>query len=335
MPTTAQNGRHILVSGGAGYVGSRVTAHLLQAGYAVTVLDKLVYGGEALLPFYGNERLKLLRGDVREARAVAAALEGVGAIVHLAAVVGEPACSVDTQQSWSINVDGSKTVLAAARDAKVTRLIFVSTCSNYGVGRPGELATEDSPLNPLSDYARAKVECEKLVLSEPPPPMTTVLRFGTVCGLSGRMRFDLLVSEMAKKCARGEKIDIFSPDAWRPFLHIADAARAIEHVLKASPNQTASRVFNVVGENYQKRGLAELARRYFPAVEIAVADNTPDLRDYRVDGSRITRDLGFKTRHSVEDAFRETAQAVIAGVFRDPCWPGHSAIPLDPAALRP
>jgi len=131
------------------------------------------------------------------------------------------------------------------------------------VAAPGKLATEDSPLNPLSEYSCAKVECEKLVLAAAPPPACTVLRFGTICGLSGRKRFDLLVSDMAKKCARGEKIDIFASEAWRSFLHILDAGRAIEHILKSSPNQTARRVFNLVGENYQKRGLVALGRRHF------------------------------------------------------------------------
>lgn len=327
--------RCILITGGAGYVGARVTAHLLQTGHAVTVFDKLVYGGEALLPFHGNERFKLVRADVRDRAAVAAALAGAYAVVHFAGVVGEQACASDPEQSWSINIEGPKTVLAAAHAAKVERLIFISTCSNYGVSKPGELATEDATLNPLSDYARAKVECEKLMIGASPPPDCTVLRFGTICGLSGRMRFDLLVSEMAKKCARGEKVDIFSPDAWRPFLHVADAARAIERILRSSSNQVARRVFNVVGENYQKRGLIELARRHFPQIEIAITERSPDLRDYRVDGSRITRELGFKPLYSVEEAFCETAQAVSDGIFRDPDWPGHSAVPLDTAALRP
>ena len=325
----------ILITGGAGYLGSRVTAYLLAAGCDVTVFDKLVYGGEALLPFNRTARFKLVRGDVRDVRALATVLAEVDTIVHFAAVVGEPACAVDPEQSWSINVDGTKTVLAAVQAAKATRLIFVSTCSNYGVAKPGELATEESVLNPLSDYARAKVECERFILAAAPPPASTVLRFGTICGLSGRMRFDLLVSEMAKKCAQGEKIDIFSPDAWRPFLHIADAARAIEHIINSSPNATTRRVFNVVGENYQKRGLVELAKRHFPAIDIVVTDKNPDLRDYRVDGGRIERELGFKPIYTVEDAFCETAGAVRDGMFRDPDWRGHSAIPLDPWAFRP
>ena len=327
--------QNVLVTGGAGYLGSRVTAHLLVAGYHVTVFDKLVYGGEALLPFNRHERFRLVRGDVRDRHAVAAALAGIDAIVHFAAVVGEPACSVDPEQSWSINVGGSKAVLAAAHTAETARLVFISTCSNYGVSKPGELATEESPLNPLSDYACAKVECEKMILTAAPPPAATVLRFGTICGLSGRMRFDLLVSEIAKKCALREKIHIFSPNAWRPFLHIADAGRAIDHILKSSSNKTARRVFNVVGENYQKRGLVELARRHFPDVEIAVTDKNPDLRDYQVDGSRITRELNFEPRYTVEDAFCEAAEAIGKGVFRDPDWRGHSAIPFDAASFRP
>lgn len=324
----------ILVTGGAGYVGSRMTAHLLQAGFSVTAFDKLIYGGEALLPFHRHERFNFIRGDVRDANAVARALDGVDAVVHLAAVVGEPACSIDVAQSWSINVDGMKNMFAAARQARTNRFIFISTCSNYGVAKLGELASEDSALNPLSEYARAKVECERLILAEAPPPASTVLRLGTICGLSGRMRFDLLVSEMAKKCALGEKIEIFSPDAWRPFLHMLDAARAVELILNASTNQIAQRVFNVVGENYQKRGLVALAQRHFPKIEIVVTDKNPDLRDYRVDGSRIERELGFKPRYTVEDAFCETAQAVSDGIFRDPDWAGHSAIPLMAAALR-
>jgi len=330
----AEPRQSVLVTGGAGYVGSRVSAHLLHAGYRIIVFDKLVYGGEALLPFHRHARFTLVRGDVRDREAVAAVLVGVDAVVHCAAVVGEPACSVDPEQSWSINVEGSKSVLAAARAAQLSRFIFVSTCSNYGIAKPGELATEDTPLNPLSDYARAKVECERLALAAAPPPATTVLRLGTICGVAARMRFDLLVSEMAKKCARGERIEIFSPDAWRPFLHILDAARAIELILRASSTQIERRIFNVVGENYQKRGLVELARRHFPEVKIALADENPDLRDYRVDGSLITRELGFKPAYTVEDAFCETAKAVGEGAFRDPDWPGHSAIPLHPKLLH-
>lgn len=323
-----------LVTGGAGYIGSVAVAHLLADGHTVAVYDRLLYGGESLLAHASHPRFSLTAGDVRDTARLAAAMAGADAAVHLAAIVGEPACSVDDEATWSINVDGSASTLEAARRAKVGRFLFVSTCSNYGLANPDVVADEDSPLKPLSRYAEAKVECEQFVLKGQGAPITTVLRFGTICGVSGRMRFDLLVSEMARSAVRGETIVLYTPDAWRPFLHVRDAARAIAAWAGAPADAIAGRVYNVVGENYQKRGLADLVRKHFPATRIEITDRAPDLRDYRVSGSRIEQALGFKTTRTVEDAFVETAVAVSQGSFRDPAWEGHSAIPPDPAALR-
>ncbi|HZQ01798.1 MAG TPA: NAD(P)-dependent oxidoreductase [Reyranella sp.] len=320
---------HVLVTGGAGYVGSQVAAHLLADGLRVTVYDRLLYGAEALLAFRHNERFSLIKGDVRDSASLRAALAGVDAVIHLAAVVGEDACNVDRTASWSTNVDGTKSVMNAVAEAGIKRLIFASTCSNYGVAAPGELATETAQLNPLSDYAKAKVECEKVMLSRNDLPCATVLRLGTICGLSARMRFDLLVSEIARNAALGVPIDVFAPDAWRPFLHVKDAARAFRLLLDTPAEKIAHKVFNVVGENIQKRGLVEISKRHFPQGDIKITDKKPDLRDYRVDGGLVAKELGFKPELTVEDAFKETAAAVAAGMFRDPHWKGHSAIPLD------
>ncbi len=320
---------HVLITGGAGYVGSQVTAHLLAEGMRVTVYDRLLYGGEALLAFRHNERFALIRGDVRDRPSLQAAMTGVDAVIHLAAIVGEDACGVDKTASWSTNVDGTKSVMEAVAQAGIKRLIFASTCSNYGVAAPGELATETAKLNPLSDYAKAKVECEKAMLARNDLPCATVLRLGTICGLSARMRFDLLVSEIARNAALGVPIDVFAPDAWRPFLHVKDAARAFRLLLDVPTEKIAHKVFNVVGENIQKRGLVEISQRHFPKSDVKITDKKPDLRDYRVDGALVTKELGFKPEFSVEDAFKETAAAVAAGMFRDPYWKGHSAIPLD------
>lgn len=324
----------VLITGGAGYVGSRVTAHLLDTGNDVTVFDKLIYGGESLIPFQDRRGFALVPGDIRDSDAVVRALTDVDAVIHLAAVVGEQACSIDPEQTWSINCGGTETLIKAAEEAQIRRFVFVSTCSNYGVASPNSLATEDSPLNPLSLYAKAKVQAELLILGSSRLSCATVFRFGTICGISARMRFDLLVSEMAKKAVRREPIQIFAPEAWRPFLHIHDAARAIAHVLQSSVEKIAGRVFNVVGENYQKRGLVEIARRHYPRAEISVTDKNSDLRDYRVDGKRFEQELGFRMGRTVEDAFIETAEAVNNGIFQDPDWAGHSAVPLDAKRLQ-
>ena len=324
----------VLVTGGAGYVGCVVSAHLLAAGWEVTVLDKLVYGGDALLGLFGNPCFRLIAGDVRDPDTMRSALEGVTSVVHLAAVVGEAACAVDPETAWSINFEGTRQALGAARKSSLDRFLFVSTCSNYGISARDLLADETFPLKPLSRYAESKVDAEKLVLENSDFTCGCVLRFATICGLSPRMRFDLLISDMARASALGAPLRIFAPCAWRPFLHVQDAARAIVHCLSAPYESLRANVFNVVGENYQKRGLIQLVRQHYPATPVEVADAAPDLRDYRVSAERIQRQLGFTPRHTVEGAFLETAAAVAAGVFRDPHWAGHSAVPLDPLRLR-
>lgn len=322
----------VLITGGAGYIGSVVCADFAVAGWDVTVLDKLIYGGEGLLSLHALNRVRLVRGDVRDAADVRAAMEGVEAVVHLAAIVGEPACAVDDAMSREINSQGTQTVFETAKAAGVKRFIYVSTCSNYGVSEPNVLTDEDAPLKPLSTYASSKVEGEKLTLSQAGAMGATVLRFGTICGLSPRMRFDLLVSEMARSAALDQPIDIFSPEAWRPFLHVRDAARALRVVLKAPTQLVGGRVYNVVGENTQKSGLVDMVLKHYPRTKVDVASKLPDLRDYRVSADRIFDALGFRPAYTIEDAFLETAAAVTSGLFRDPFWRGHSALP-DSATL--
>ena len=322
-----------LITGGAGYIGSVAVAHLLAEGHSITVYDRLIYGGESLLAHASHDRFSLVVGDVRDTPRLAAAMAGADAVVHLAAIVGEPACSVDDEASWSINVDGTASALEAASRAGIGRFLFVSTCSNYGLANADVIADEDAPLQPLSRYAEAKVACERVALSSPHRG-ATVLRFGTICGISPRMRFDLLVSEMARSAVTGETILLYTPDAWRPFLHVRDAARAIAAWAGAPSERVAGAVYNVVSENYRKRDLAQLVTKHFPHTPIQITDRAPDRRDYRVSGQRFEEALGFRASKTVEDAFLETARAVSDGLFRDAASPSHSALPPDPALLR-
>jgi nucleoside-diphosphate-sugar epimerase len=248
--------------------------------------------------------------------------------VHFAAIVGEAACDIDPASTRAINRDATVSALTIAESLGIRRFLYFSTCSNYGVSDPSVLADEDAELKPLSLYAQTKVDAELAALDGNRNLAVTVLRFATICGLSARMRFDLLVSELARAAALGESIEVYKPDAWRPFLHILDAARAVEHVLRCDSARVRKRVFNVVGENYQKRSLVDLVRRHYPRANIVVTDARPDNRDYRASGVRIERELGFHTSFTVEDAFTATADAVAKGVFVDPFWRGHSAIPL-------
>jgi nucleoside-diphosphate-sugar epimerase len=303
-------------------------AHLLALGHRVRVFDRLIYGGEALLTLRAFPALAVDVGDVRDLAALRRAAQDMDAMVHLAGVVGEAACAADPAYSWSVNHDAIEGVLRAAGDARIERIVFASTCSNYGVAEPNAEADEDAPLNPLSDYAKAKVAAERATLAADGVAVVTVLRLGTICGLAARMRFDLLVNEMARDTALGREIEIYAPAAWRPFLHIGDAAEAIGRVLEAPPTAVNRRVFNVVGENHQKTGLVRIAREVYPELRATVTDRRSDLRDYRVSGERFARALGYRPSRTVADAFRETAAAVEAGWFRDPDWKGHSAVPL-------
>src|SRR5271154_64504 len=318
----------VVVTGGAGHVGAVVSGHLLAAGMQVTVLDRLAYGGESLLGFWGFPWFRLVPGDVRRTEILRDAMGGADAVVHLAAIVGEPACAIDEDEAWSVNYGGTEATLAVARDCNIRRFIFISTCSNYGISGSGQIADEDFPLRPLSQYARSKVEAERHVLDHAGSVHATVLRLGTMCGLSPRMRFDLLVSDMARAAVLGDPICVFSPEAWRPFLHVRDAARAVAHCLEQPEARVGGQVFNVVGENYQKKALADLVLKHYPDTRIAIAENRTDPRDYRVSGEAIRRALQFVPEFTVEDAFLEVASAIAAGVFREPRWPGFSAIPI-------
>ena len=324
----------VFLTGGAGYLGSRLAAHLIASGHHVTVFDALVYGGEALLPFVGHRAFRLVKGDVRDREAVRAAMRGHEAVAHLAAIVGEDACSIDRHKTAEVNRDAAIGAMDLAEDVGIQRFVFFSTCSNYGVSDPDSLADEDAPLKPLSLYASTKVEVERNALARRGATCVTVLRLGTICGLSARMRFDLLVSDMARAAALGTPIEVYKPEAWRPYLHIADVGRVVECVLAAPRANVESSVFNVVGENYQKLGLVRLVLEHFPNAQVKLNDGKPDNRDYRVSAAKIERVLGFVPQHTVAEALIETAIAVRDRVFMDPMWEGYSAIPLQASDVR-
>ena len=225
-------GMRVLVTGGAGYIGSRVAAHLLGHGAEVTAYDSLTYGGAALLPFIGDPHFRLLDGDIRDQGNLEAAMRNMHAVVHFAERLG------------------------------VERFLFFSTCSNYGAANAGVLLDENASLDPLSTYARTKVAAEVSALSRDRTTATTVLRLGTICGLSGRMRFDLLVNDMARAASLQQTIEIYKPQAWRPYLHVADVGRVVEHVLTFERSRIARRVFNVVAEDGTGRSRVQALSRF-------------------------------------------------------------------------
>lgn len=310
----------ILVTGGAGYVGVPVVQQLLDTGRHVRVLDILRWGGEPLLGVWAHPCFELRKGDVTSSADRTRALNGVESVVHLAAIVGDPACNQEPDLARRVNHDASRQLFAEAIAAGVKDFIFVSTCSNYGIADPNEPATEDSPLNPVSLYAKTKVEVERYLLSEPGASIAaTVLRLATVYGVAPRMRFDLTVNEFARDAALGRRLEIFAEGLWRPYVHVADVASAVRRILETPVADRCGQVFNVghTDENYQKLTLATLLKERLPALDVSYVPSGADLRSYRVSFDKIKSRLGFIPRHTVPHGLDEVIGLVTSGLLAD------------------
>lgn len=312
---------HVLVTGGAGYVGSLTSGTLLRAGYRVRVLDCLTHGGAPLLGLYGPE-FSFVKGDIRDADVAGRALEGIDAIVHLAAIVGDPACAREPELAWQTNHDAAIQTYELAKRKGVRKVVFASTCSNYGKMEDAtSYVNEDSKLAPVSLYAESKVAVEKTLLSERGNgPSTTVLRFATVFGLSPRMRFDLTVNEFTMEALVKRKLVVYGEQFWRPYVHVRDAARAIRLILDSDDGKVRGRVFNVgdTAQNYQKKGIVELVRSQISGeLEIQSVHKQEDPRDYKVSFDRIQQELGFSITATVQDGVVEVMDAISKGVFSD------------------
>ncbi len=313
----------ILVTGAAGYLGGQLTNHLLSKGHFVRAFDKMFYGAESLLFAANSDNLEIVKGDIRDENDLESALDSIDYVVHLAGIVGEPACNLDKEFAWEVNHDAAKKVVDVVNKLNIQKLIFVSTCSNYGVSSPNELVDESGKLNPLSDYAKAKVAVEEHILESCKVPFS-ILRLGTLCGLGARMRFDLLINEMSRCAALKEEIEVYSPEAWRPYLHIKDAARAIETIASADDKIVNGNIFNVVGQNLKKSDLVDIVLKHYPQTVIKVTDKAPDLRDYKVSGKKFNKTFFDFEENSVEKAFLEMAKSVEDDYFFDPKSSSHS-----------
>jgi nucleoside-diphosphate-sugar epimerase len=318
----------IVVTGAAGYIGVAAVARLLAAGHEIHGLDCLRFGGTALLASYLTGRFTLTRCDIRDRRAVTQSMAGADAVIHLAGVVGDPACAAEPGLAQEVNLDGALTVHELARDAGATRFVFASTCSVYG--HCDAPADESSPLRPLSLYARTKAGAEAALLSAGTDAMaTTVLRFATVYGLSPRMRFDLIVNTFVAQALTVGRIQVFAPTAWRPFIHVADVADAIAAVTQAPAGQVSGKVFNVGSpDNWQLADVARLVASACGAgVEIDITPASGDPRDYRVSTGKLAAATGWTAARSLGGGIAELAGALSAGVLD-----GHPALEARRAA---
>lgn len=318
----------VAISGGAGYLGALTAAELREAGHEVRVLDSLIHGQREVAEELAAKGVEVIEGDVRDAEMREALLTDADAFVHLAAIVGDPACARDPELAAEVNIEASRALFAAAGELGVERVVFASTCSNYGrMSDPTTPITEDGVLAPVSLYAEHKVEMEKMLLAG--DLGATCLRFATLYGAAPRMRFDLTVNEFTRELWADRELEIFGELFWRPYVHVADAARAIRTVLEAPPEKIAGEVFNVGSseENYRKLDLAEVITERVSGGKISYVHRDEDPRDYKVGFEKIRDTLGFEPRMRVPDGVDEIATALDDQRFGDPFAPVHANVP--------
>jgi len=325
----------IMVTGGAGYVGSILLRRLLQEGYQVVCVDTLCYGGASLLDIWGNPNFVLEKIDITNQDAVNELFNRYSfhGIVHLAAIVGDPACKIEPELARRTNLEASKYLLESAVHSKVTRFVFASTCSNYGKMKdPDKYVDERTPLAPVSLYAELKVAFEEFILTKIPRDgiCPTILRFSTVYGISPRMRFDLTVNEFSKEVALGRELLVFGEQFWRPYCHVSDFSQAILAVLKADAETVAFDVFNVgdTSQNYTKKMLVEEILRQVPEARFSYVHKEDDPRDYRVNFDRIRDTLGFSITRSVPQGIHEILTSIWSGIVKNPQDQSYYNIPL-------
>ena len=315
--------KHVLVTGGAGYIGSVLVRMLLSNGYKVSVLDNLSFGGEPIIDLLNDVHFHFIKGDVRNEEDIREALKGIDFVAHLASIVGDPACAKQPDLARSINQDGSKKLYQLSNELGVKRFVFASTCSNYGKMKDSDsFVNEESEVAPVSLYAETKVAVETYLLEQPKTNKCkpTCLRFSTVYGLSQRPRFDLTVNEFTKELALDRELVVFGEQFWRPYCHVVDLCRSVIAVIEAEEHKVAFDVYNVgdTNENYQKKMIVDEIKKQLPNARVKYVAKNEDPRDYRVSFEKINKQLGFKITKTVPDGIRQTIKVIKDGFILNP-----------------
>jgi nucleoside-diphosphate-sugar epimerase len=308
----------VLVIGGAGYIGSALLPKLLDKGYNVRLVDLLLYGTEPIEKYLDHPHLEVMQADFRQIDKIVEAMRDVDAVIHLGGIVGDPASALDEELTTEINLIATRMIAEVAKGSGVGHFIFASTCSVYGAS--DQMLDERSELNPVSLYARSKIASEKVLLQMADERFAPViLRFGTIYGLSGRTRFDLVVNLLTAKAFVDGEITIFGGDQWRPFLHVDDAAQALLQVIETPLRLVRNQIFNVGSneQNYTIRQIGEIVHSFVPLAKVVNKGDDVDRRNYWVNFNKINHTLGFSPGWTVEQGVEQVLQALRSGKVGD------------------
>lgn len=327
LPTNLSINR-ILVIGGAGYLGSVLVRKLLDKGYKVRVLDNLTFGDGGIREFLNNTNFELYNGDIRNIDDIVNSIIDIDAVIHLAGIVGDPASSIDPISTVKSNVFATKMVAEICKYHQISRFIFASTCSVYGIGEG--IVDEESNFNPVSLYARSKIDSEKGLMSLADDTFfPTIFRMATLYGFSPRMRFDLVLNLFCAKAVEEKEIQIFGGDQWRPLLHVNDAAEAYVLALEAPLEKVGARIFNLgsTKQNYKIRQLGTVIKENVPSCKICTQKSKTDTRSYQVNFDKIKDTLGFAPKVKIKDAILEIVTALKTkkiGNYNLPIYNNHN-----------
>ena len=323
--------KKVLVTGGAGYIGSALVRLLLSANYKVRILDNLAFGGESIVELINNDNFEFIKGDIRNKKDLKKAMQDIDYVAHLASIVGDPACALNPELTKDINLNGAKLTYEMANEAGVSKFVFASTCSNYGkMKNSNGYVDENSELRPVSLYAETKVEFENFLLSQKlsNSAKPTCLRFSTVYGLSPRIRFDLTVNEFTKELALGRELVVFGEQFWRPYCHVIDLSRSVLAVFDEDIDKVGFNVYNVgdTDENYQKQMIVDEIIKQLPEAKIKYVKKDEDPRDYKVSFEKIRNELNFRITKKVPDGIRDIIKVIRDGLINNPDDPKYKNI---------
>ena len=308
----------VLVIGGCGYIGSILCRSLLEQGYAVRVLDNLMFGKKSIEEIMTHEQFEFQKGDFRDVQSVVHAMKDVNKVVHLGAIVGDSACAINSQFSVDVNFAATRMIVEVAKGYGVEQMVFASTCSVYGAA--DNILDEHSTVCPVSLYAETKIDAEETLIKSAGNKFSpVVLRFATLFGFSKRPRFDLVVNLFTAQAYHAGKITVINGEQWRPFIHIKDAVEAIATVLNAPLAQVKGQIFNVGGNdmNYRISELGDIIAKTIPGTEIIHKTTMDDRRNYRVSFDKISREIGFHPTRRIEDGILEITEAFKHGKVDD------------------
>ncbi len=301
--------QQVLVTGGAGYVGAVLVPKLLDKGYQVRVMDLYVFGEHVLDGVKAHPNLEQVKGDIRDHALLEQVLCGCDAVIHLACISNDPSFELDPEVSKSINYDAFIQLVNVAKKNKVKRFIYASSSSVYGIKDVAEV-TEDLPSEPLTDYAKYKAECEKVILKEATDDfIVTVIRPATVCGYSPRMRLDLTVNILTNHAINKGEITVFGGGQMRPNIHIGDMTDLYVYLLELPDEKIHKKIYNAGYQNYKIKEIAEMVQSIVGSHISIKTIPTDDKRSYHISSKKIKEELGFTPKYTIEEAIFDLKKA--------------------------